>query len=220
MDRPVTGLWELVDPSAAERRKVQIRADPGREGGLIGALDAGGEEIFTLVPKSEGLGYQGDLGKLFTPCGLDHVTITDFVPLGDHLLMKLDSRAPVVACPFLENRQTGRWYIAPTPTPVRLRAIGEISTEKAREQIGLGSQPGGTPTPRTADTVLVESGTELNFVGRMRSLDGEIWIEVEGRVVSAPGVEPPRGYLLPDQLRVAASLTLTRAQTDPRTPAR
>jgi hypothetical protein len=213
MGLPATGLWSFIDPASGAKRSVEIRQAPGARGGLLGVLPESGEEILSLDPKTEGIGFSGSLEGLLARCGQDRVPVSDFLPLGDEIMVKLEAKAPVVACPFLENPESARYFVAASPNQIRLRAIGEITSERTREQIGLAGQPGGTPTPKVADALYAESGAEMLYRGRVRSLDGSIWIEVEGRVSPAPGIEPPRGYLPPESLRVAAALTLTRVQS-------
>jgi len=211
MDQPITGPWEIADSVGLPGKTIEIREDPGVKGALVGALVPEGTQVLSITPKKEGIGYQGEVSVLLKSCGQDRVTISDFLPLGDRIIVRLDAKPPLVACPFLESAETARWFVAPSSAPVRLMGLGEIASEKGREQMGIGSQPGQPSSPVTADTVLLESGSEMKFAGRTRSLDGAIWIEVEARLSPAAGIEPPRGFLLPDQLRVAATLTLTRA---------
>jgi len=207
-DRPSTGFWEFADPVQGTKRRIEIKE--GAAGTLVGVLVPEGEEVLTLAPKTEGIGYRGDLVRLLTACGLDRVTVSDFLPLGDQAMARLEARPPMASCPFLEDPATARYFVVASASPVRLRAVGEITSEKVREQIGLGGQPGGPSAPIVPGAVVVESGSEMKFRGRMRSLDGSFWIEVEAILSPAAGVEPPRGYLPADSLRVSATLTLTR----------
>jgi hypothetical protein len=209
-DKPVTGPWEFADPVSGARRVLDLR--PASSGaGLAGVQRDDGREVLALAPKSEGIGYQGELKILLAPCGQESVPVSDFLPIGDQVLVRLEARPPEAGCPFLEDPQTARWVVAPAAGPVRLRGLGEITSEKTREQIGLGGHPGGTPSPRLADAVSVEPGAEMKYLGRVRSLDGSIWMEVEAVVSPGAGIEPPRGYLPAESLRVAATLTLLRA---------
>ena len=192
---------------------MEIRAAGEGEGHLLGTLVPSGVQILSLAPKSDGIGYRGELMRLLANCGQERVAVSDFVPVGDRVLMQLDTKPAQVACPFLESPATSRYFIAATVNPIRLRGIGEITSEKTREQIGLGGQREGASTPIVGDAVSVEGGTEMKYRGRVRSLDGSIWVEVEGMVSPAAGIQPPRGYLTSDSLRVQATLTLTRPQS-------
>lgn len=212
VDQPVTGRFTLKDPIAGGQLAIQIRASKPDGSELTGTLLPEGREVLTLTARSDGLGYDGTLRELLKACGQDRVPVTDFLPLGDQIIVRMDARPPEAPCPFLESPQTATLIVAPSARPVRLFAPGDISSPASRSQLGLEGQPGGPSSPIVADAVLVEGGTEMKFVGRARGLDGSIWIEVEAIVSPAPGVEPPRGYLKPDQLRVAASLTLVRTR--------
>jgi len=207
---PLTGLWECANPAGGDRLRIDIRAKEGEKGAYVGTLVSSGTVVLEVSPKSEGIGYHGEMLHLLAGCGEDRSSITDFVPVGNRALVQVETKPPAAACPFLEAPGTARWFIAPSENPVRLRGIGEMTSEKTREQIGLAGQPGGPSTPILGDSVSVESGSEMRFRGRVRSLDGTMWIEVEGMVSPAAGVEAPRGYLLPESLRIAATLTLER----------
>ena len=209
---PVTGTWEFVHPWDGTRTTAEIKPIGAGEGQLVGTVVPSGIQILTLAPKTDGIGYRGELLHLLANCGQERIAVSDFVPLGDRILAQLDTKPPQIPCPFLENPATSRYFIAATVNPVRLRGIGEITSEKTREQIGLGGQRQGASTPIVSDAVSVEGGTEMRYRGRVRSLDGSIWVEVEGTVSPAAGIEPPRGYLLSENLRVLATLTLTRPQ--------
>jgi hypothetical protein len=215
---PVTGIWELVHPWDGVRTRVEIRPSGPGEGSLVGTLVPSGVQILNLAPKTEGIGYRGEMSHLLANCGQERVAISDFVPLGDRVLVQIDTKPPQIPCPFLESPLTSRYFIAATVNPVRLRGIGEITSDKTREQIGLGGQREGASTPIVGDAVSVEGGTEVKYRGRVRSLDGSIWVEVEGMVSPAAGIEPPRGYLTSESLRVLATLTLTRPQAPATAP--
>jgi len=211
VDRPITGRFEFDDPVGGKRLELQIRETKPGGKELSGTLLPDGKEVLSLTARSDGLGYDGVVRELLSACGQDRVAVTDFLPLGDQIILRMDARPPEAPCPFLEDARTATLVVAPAPRPVRLLAPGDISSPASRSQLGLEGQPGGPSSPIVADTVMVEGGTEMKFVGRTRGLDGSVWIEVQAIVSPAPGVEPPRGYLKPDQLRVAASLTLFRA---------
>ena len=210
MDRPVAGRWEYADPIDGAKRTLELRPS-GPEGRNLKGLLPDGKEVVDLEPKEEGIGYKGILTGLLVACGEDRLAVSEFLPLGDQAILRIEAAPPLIPCPFLEGPPTSRLFVAPAADPVRLRGAGEIVSERSREQIGLGGQRSGEATPILSDSTLVEGGTELRFIGRVRGLDGTIWIEVEGLVSPAPGIDPPRGFLAAGQIRVAASITLTRA---------
>jgi hypothetical protein len=210
VDQPLTGLWEFASPEDGSIRRLEIKDGGAGDGVLVGTLVPEGTQVLRLTPKTDGIGYRGEIQRLLVQCGQERVAISDFVPFGDRILLHLDTRPAQIPCPFLENPSTARYFIAATVNPVRLRGAGEITSERTREQIGLGGQPGGPSNPIVSDAVSVEGGTEMRYKGRIRSLDGSVWVEVEGIVSPAVGAEPPRGFLLAENLRVSATLTLSR----------
>jgi hypothetical protein len=217
-DQPVTGVYTFTGPLDGKPARLEIRDSRAEPGGLVGILIATGEEILTLSPKKEGLGYQGEVRRILVACGEDRLAVTDFLPLGGQVLLRFEAKPPTTPCPYLEGPPSTRWFLGPTTNPIQLKAAGEITSDRSREQIGLGSQLGGGAV--TSSTVYVEGGTEVKFLGRARSLDGSMWIEVEALTSPAAGFEPPRGYLPADKLRVSATLTLVRAVEAPAPPAR
>src|SRR5262249_42660903 len=218
-DQPVTGVWEFLNPEDGSRRQIEIRPSGAGDGTMIGTGVPGGARLLSLSPKSEGIGYRGELLHLLASCGQDRVLISDFVPFGDRVLVQLETKPSSIPCPFLETPETAKYFVAPSVNPVRLRAIGEITSERTREQIGLGGQPGGASTPIVGDAVSVEGGTERRYKGKARAMDGSVWIELEGLTAPQAGAEPPRGYLLAESLRVAATLTLSRPRSPSASPA-
>jgi hypothetical protein len=212
-DQPLTGLYRFIHPTSGVTRLLEVRSAPDGEEGLVGILPDDGFQALTLAPKKAGVGYEGEVLGLLTQCGQDRVPVSDFLPLGRKVILRMEARPPQIPCPFLEKRETARLVLAPTTRPVHLRTSREIVSEQTREQIGLAGQPGGVSTPIVPGAVSIEGGTELKFLGRVRSLDGSIWLEVEALVSPAAGIEPPRGFLRADELRVDASITLER--TDP-----
>jgi hypothetical protein len=209
-DQPLEGAYGFTDPVSGKTQILDLKEVQGDAPGLVGVIREGGREILSLTPKKEGVGYEGFVLGLLKSCGQDKVKISDFLPLGGKIIVRMEARPPETPCPFLEDRTKAHLVVAPAPRPVHLRNAREIVTPEAREQIGLGGQPHGPSTPILADAVSVDGGTELKYVGRTRGLDGTVWIEVEAIVSPAPGIEPPRGYLRPDELNMDASLTLER----------
>jgi len=209
-DRPITGTYRFAHPVTGEMQQLFILPAPEGEEGLVGSISESSPSVLTLVPKREGVGWEGELRGLLTTCGQDRVPISEVLPLGDKVILRMDARLSDIPCPFLEDRTHSRLVVAPSAHPIRLRDAREIVSESTREKIGLAGQPGGVSSPIVADSVSVEGGTELTFVARTRSMDGSIWIEVEAIVSPAPGIEAPRGFVRADELRVDASLTLER----------
>ncbi|MBI3448708.1 MAG: hypothetical protein HY049_07320 [Acidobacteria bacterium] len=205
----LTGVWRLASPVDGAPLDVEVKPS-GQPGGLSGTLMGSGKAVFALTAKSEGIGYSGEMLGLLSGCGMDRVPISDFLLVGDRILVQLDARPAPIPCPFLESVETARYYVAAAVNPIRLRGVGEITSERTREQIGLAGQRDGESTPILSGAVMVEGGTELKYRGRVRSLDGATWIEVEGIVAKAVGFEPPRGYVPSQSLRVAATITLSR----------
>ncbi|HXI02890.1 MAG TPA: hypothetical protein VNI57_06895 [Candidatus Saccharimonadales bacterium] len=211
-DQPLEGAYRFTDPVSGKAQVLDLKDAPGDQQGLVGVIREGGREILSLTPKKEGLGYEGFVLGLLRSCGQDKVKISDLLPLGGKIIVRMEARPPETPCPFLEDRSKAHLVVAPAPRPVHLRNAKEIVTDEVREQIGLGGQPHGPSTPILADAVSVDGGTEMKYVGRTRGLDGTIWIEVEAIVSPAPGIEPPRGFLRPDELNVDATLTLERIE--------
>ncbi len=209
-DRPITGTYSFAHPVTGQVQQLFILPAPEGEEGLVGRVSEGSPSVLTLLPKREGIGWEGEVRGLLTTCGQDRVPVSEVLPLGDKVILRMDARLSDIPCPFLEDRAQARLVVAPSARPIRLRDAREIVSESTREKIGLAGQPGGASTPIVADSVSVEGGTELTFVARTRSMDGSIWIEVEAIVSPAPGIEAPRGFVRADELRVDASLTLER----------
>lgn len=211
-DAPVTGEYAFIHPLTGERALLSLRPAPGPEDGLVGVLAQAGVQVLTLAPKKKGLGWQGELRGVFSSCGQDRVTVTDLLPLGDRVILRMEADPPPTPCAFLEDRSTSRLVVAPTANPVRLRSSREIVSSRTKEKIGLAGQPGVDSTPIVAGAVSVEGGTELRFLDRKRSLDGSVWIEVEAIVSPAPGIEPPRGFLRAEELKIDSSIVLERLE--------
>lgn len=211
-DQPLEGAYRFTDPVSGKTQILDLKDASGDEPGLVGVIREGGRKVLSLTPKKEGLGYEGFVLGLLRSCGQDKVRISDILPLGGKVIVRMEARPPETPCPFLEDRTTSHLVVAPAARPVHLRNAKEIVTDEVREQIGLGGQPHGPSTPILADAVSVDGGTEMKYVGRTRGLDGTVWIEVEAIVSPAAGIEPPRGYLRPEELNVDASLTLERIE--------
>ncbi len=212
---PLPGSYRLVHPVTDETLVVVVGAAPEGEEGLVGTIAGGGARILTLRPVKDGVGWEGEVVGLLSACGQDRVAISGLLPLGDKVILRVEARPPELPCAFLEDRSRTRLVVGPTASPIPLRNAREIVSESTREKIGLAGQPGGTPSPIVAGSVSVEGGTELRFIGRTRSLDGSVWIEVEALVSPAPGIEAPRGFVRAGELRMDGSLTLERISPAP-----
>src|SRR5262245_26542401 len=71
---PVTGSWVFDSPTGAGRLRIEITS--AEKGGLSGTLVPDGAQILTLLPKTEGIGYRGELRHLLAPCGQDPVVVS------------------------------------------------------------------------------------------------------------------------------------------------
>lgn len=211
-DLPVTGLFEFQDPVTGESRRLEIRPHPEGGGRLAGYLLPDRTEILTLNPRRQGVGYEGLLHRLLAGCQQEAVAVSEFLPLGNQIILRLDVPPPETPCPFLEDPANVHLVVAPTDSPIPFRSKREIVSERTRSEMGLEGLRGTSASPILADSVRVEGGTELRFIGRVRGLDGEVWIQVEPALAPAPGVDPPRGFMKPEELRLAASITLERAE--------
>lgn len=216
MGQPLTGLWELEIPETSPR-KVEIKVpEAGPPNSLVGIDTTSREEILRLTKKKEGLGYEGQLLKVLSPCGIDTLVISEFLPLGEAAVIRFESRPTSMPCPPIDGGRAGRFLaVSRDGSPIRLRDFGEISSTNVRETYSIG---GDRPNvERTYEVpvggVSVDDGAELRFLQRVKApLDGAPWFQVE--VVMAPGSESesPRGYVRTDQMRFIGSLTLKRVR--------
>ncbi len=221
MDRPITGLWDLEIPDLPARR-IEIRElQPGLPGALVGGEPGGGEPLLRIEAKKEGIGYEGELKNVLGSCGLDSVPVTEFLPLGDSIVLRFEASPTNVACPPMDSGRAGRFFaVSPRGGPVRLRDFSEISSSRVKETYSIG---GDRPNIETTyeiplGAVSVEPGSELKFLQRVKApLDSSYWFEVEALISPGAGVQPPRGYVSADSLRFVGSLSLKRVKQE--TPA-
>jgi len=219
MDQPVAGLWEINIPEMPARRISIREAVAGNPTALVGVDPASGEELLRLVKRKEGIGFDGQLFRLFAPCGYDTLAVSEFVPLGDSAVLRFETTPPNAACPSIDSGRAGRFFaFSRRGGPLRLRAFSDISTSAVRETYSIGGdRPNAETTTELAiGGIMVEDGAELKFLRRVKApLDGSFWIEVEAVVSSEAGSPPVRGFLKPDALRFVASLALNRVKPEP-----
>ncbi len=218
MDRPITGAWDLVIPEWASRRVELREVEPGKPGALVGVDAASGEPLMRLNARKAGIGYDGELAKVLAACGLDTVSITEFLPLGDAIVLRFESRPTNVPCSPIDSGAAGKHFVVSTRGgPVRLRDFSEISSARSRETYSIGGERQvETSYEIPFGSVSLEHGTEVRFLQRVKApLDNSYWFEVEALLAPEAGVEPPKGYLAAESLRVVGSLTLRRIRTEP-----
>lgn len=216
VDRPLDGLWDLEIPEWPSRR-VRLDAVEGAAPGTFAGVDtATGEPILRLERKKEGIGYQGQLLKVFAPCGLETLTVSEFLPLGEAIVLRFETRPPEAACPPIDGGRAGRFYaMSPRGGSVRLRDTTEISSTTVKDTYSIGGDRPNTEvtTSYSLGGVSVEDGSEVRFLQRMKApLDGAYWFQIEAVVSAEAGVAPPRGFVKSDMLRFVASLTLRRVK--------
>ncbi|HET9481176.1 MAG TPA: hypothetical protein VFP98_05415, partial [Candidatus Polarisedimenticolia bacterium] len=199
LDKPLAGIWDLEIPESGSVRIELREVDAGSTGALVGVGGPLGEEILRVARKKEGVGYEGQLLRVFAACGFDALQISEFLPLGDAVALRFEARPPETPCPSIDSGRTGRYHIlSPRGGPVRLRDLSEISSPKVRDTYGIGGERSGSQVTYELPlgAVSVEDGAEVRFVQRLKApLDGSVWFEVEAIVAPEEGVRPPRGYL-------------------------
>jgi hypothetical protein len=216
MDQPVTGSWVLEIPLSPARRLEISEAVSGNPDVLVGRDASSGEEILRLTRKKEGIGFDGQLSRLLSPCGYDTLSISEFLPLGDSAVLRFEMTPPSAPCAPIDSGQAGKFFVfSRKGGPVKLRAFSDISASNVRETYSIGGDRPNTEvtTDLTLGGVSVDDGAELKFIRRVKApLDGSFWFEVEAVLSPAAGVRAPRGFLLPDSIRFVGSLTLHRAK--------
>lgn len=227
-DRPITGLWTLILKGMPERTIEIAHLQEGNPNALTGRDVATKEEILRLDRKPEGIGYTGHLQKVLLPCGVEQVPVSEFVPIGDAVVVTFLARPTEAACPPIDETGGGRLLImSQGGGPVKLRSLNDLSSSRIRTEYNIGGDADGRNT-NTTDTQVsyaiplggslsVDPGTEVSFVRRMRApLDGTYWFEVEVPLAGGQeGMTPPRGFLKADALQFVGSVTLKRARTSP-----
>jgi hypothetical protein len=221
MDRPVAGRWVLEVPAGASHR-IEISEAADQQGLLVGIDLDTREEVLRVQRKREGIGYSGELKKIFGPCGLDTLPVREFLPLGDTIQIRFETAPPEAACPPIDSGQAGKLEaFTAGGGMVRLRDLSDISSPTTREAYSIGGDRGGTETTLSyrLDAVTVEPGSEMRFRQRLKApLDGSLWFEVEAVVSPEAGVDPPRGFVRATSLRFVGTLTMRREPAPPDGP--
>ena len=214
MDKPLAGTWDLEIPEGRALRLELKENEPGRPSGFTGVEAGTTREILNVVPRKEGVGYEGHLYEVFESCGMPTVAITDFLPLGDSIVMKFDAPPPLLPCPPIDSGTAGRFVISTRGAgPVRLRDISDITSNPTREEYSVGGDrpTTSTSTSYTLGGVRLDDGSEVRFISRVKGvLDGASWFQVEPVLKEAPNTIPPRGCVPGDALRLIGSLSLRR----------
>lgn len=214
MDKPITGRWQLDIPEGTPRRIELKELVAGEGSALVGVDIASGEELLRLDRKKEGIGYAGEMKKVFAPCGLDPLPVREFLPLGDSIQVRFETAPPEIACPPIDSGKAGRLEaFAAGGSSLRLRDLSELSSAETRDTYSIGGDRSSTQTTFSyrLDAVTLDPGTEVRLRQRMKApLDGSLWYEVEAVVAPEAGVAPPRGYLRGSSLRFVGSLTMQR----------
>lgn len=212
MDKPVTGRWSLEVPGWPARPLEIVEQLAGRGDELLGLDLETREEILRLQRKKEGIGYSGEMKKVFGACGLEALAVSEFLPLGDSIVLRFETPPPSIACPPLDG-EAGRWRAwSPRGGSVRLRDASEISSPSVRDEYSIGGDRQVTESTSFAlGGVTLDPGSDVRLRQRMKApLDGSMWFEVEAVVSAEAGVDPPRGFLRAESLRLVGSLSLSR----------
>jgi hypothetical protein len=202
----------LEIPSGGTRR-IELAEPAAQPGTLVGTDMDTREEVLRLQRKKEGIGYAGEMKRVFGSCGLDTLPVREFVPLGDSVQLRFETSPPEAACPPIDSGQAGRLEaFAAGGGMVRLRDLSDISSSTTREEYSIGGDRSTTESlTYRLDAVAVEPGSEMRFRQRMKApLDGSLWFEVEAMVSPEAGVNPPRGFVRAASLRFIGSLVMKR----------
>ena len=210
MDRPITGTWRMTIPLLGTRIIELKEVTPGNSDALIGLEKETGIRLLRLDRKKVGIGYAGTMNEIFRDCGLDPLPIDEFVSLGSAIVLTFTTAPKELPCPALDGGQTGRMETVSTNGgPIPLYDLSGISSDSIRSTYSIG---GDRPVAQgsTGVSVLVDPGTEVKFIKRFKSpLDGTFWFEVEVPI-PGQGIDPPRGHVRKDSLKIIGSLTLER----------
>ncbi len=213
MDKPITGRWMLQLPSGPSRKIELKELVTGQPSALVGTDLETREEVLRLDRKAEGIGYAGEMKKVFGACGLEMVPVREFVGLGDTIHLRFETSPPSVACPPIDSGQSGKLEaFSPSGGTVRLQDLSDISSNTTRDEYSIGGDRSTTQTTSyRLDAVSLDAGTELRLRQRMKApLDGTLWFEVEPVMAPEAGVNPPRGFVRGSSLRFLGSLSLQR----------
>lgn len=218
IDKPITGRWSLEIPDARAVTIALAEVTPGSSSALVGRSVENGDELLRLERKKEGIGYQGQLLRVFSSCGLDAVAVSEFLPLGDAIVMNFGTPPSEAPCPPIDGGRAGRFRVVTARGgAVRLRDMTEISSDSVRSTYSIGGdRPEGQPAASYGipiGAVSVDSGSEVRFLKRLKApLDGSYWFEVEAVISPESGIEAPRGFVKAESLRFEGSLTLRRLE--------
>jgi len=224
-DRPVTGLWTLALKGMPERTIEIVFLQEGNPNALLGRDVATKEEILRLDRKPEGIGFTGSLMKVLLPCGVEQVPVSEFVPIGDAVVVTFLARPTEAACPPIDEAGGGHFTVmSQGGGAVKLRSLNDLSSSRIRTEYNIGGDADGRNTTDTqvshsiplGGSLSVDPGTEVNFVRRLRApLDGTYWFEVEVPLAGGQeGMTPPRGFLKADALQFVGSVTLKRVRVE------
>jgi hypothetical protein len=224
-DRPVTGQWTLALKGMPDRVIDIAYLQEGNPNALVGKDVATKEEVLRLDRKTEGIGFTGHLQKVLLSCGVEQVPVTEFVPIGDAIVVNFLARPTEAACPPFDEEGGGHFEIVSHGGgPVKLRNLNDLSSQRIKTEYNLGGDAEGRNTTATEVTssvplggsLSVDPGTEVHFVRRLRApLDGTYWFEVAVPLAGGQeGMEPPRGFLKAESLQFVGSVTLKRARKE------
>lgn len=222
-ERPVTGQWTLALKGMPDRVIEIAYLQQGNPNALVGKDVATKEEVLRLERKAEGIGFTGQLQKVLQSCGVEQVPVTEFLPIGDAIVVNFLSRPTEAACPAFDEEGGGHFEVLSSGGgPVKLRSLSDLSSQRIKSEYNMGSDADGGNTTTTQVTtsvplggsLSVDPGTQVNFVRRLRApLDGTYWFEVEVPLAGGQeGMESPHGFLKAESLQFVGSVTLKRAR--------
>ncbi len=220
--RPVTGTWMLEMTGQPGRRIVVTPLHEESHDTLVGRDAATGEEVLRLEKKKEGIGYEGQLQNVLSTCGLESVPVTEYVPLGDVVVVTWIARPTEAECPPIDTEGSGRFVVtSPRGGPVRLRTMADLSSQRVKSQYNIGGEAESRASTEVSYTLplgalSVDDGTEVRFLRRIKApLDGSYWFEVEVPLSAGQdGLAPPKGFLAAESIQFIGSITLRRVETD------
>ena len=216
MEQSIIGVWDLEIPDSPPRRVELKAALTGPPGSIVGLDQTTGAQILSLMRRKEGVGYEGQLQNTFAACGIDLLPISEFLPFGDAIVLKFETRPTAAACPPLDGGRAGRFFVTSRDGgTVKLRDFGDVSSTGVRDTYSIGGDRPNVERTWSVSLggVSVDDGAEIKFIKRVKApLDGTYWFEVEVVLAADQGVEPPRGYLTADLIRFVGSLSLKRVR--------
>jgi len=214
MEKPIAGAWTLVVPEASDRRVDLKEEIPGDGRVLVGVDPSSGQQMLRVVRKKEGIGYEGQIERVLAPCGLDVLPVSEFLPLGDAIVLRFETALTEIPCPPIDSGKAGRFEVlSRRGGPVRLRDLSDISSSSVRDAYSIGGDRTSTDASITIPlgAVSIDNGAPVRFVGRVKSpLDGSLWFEVEAVIAGDSAEAAPRGYVKADSVRFIGSLVLNR----------